>query len=60
MENYFRKTLISRAPIVTIVLNPWYKLYYFETVLKNKGGTRSTIYNKVKGYFTKVYNTYVA
>ena len=60
MENYFRKTLTSRAPVVTTVLNPRYKLYYFETLLKNEGSTRSTIYNKVRDYFTKVYDTYVA
>ena len=60
MENYFQKTLTSRAPTVAIVLDPRYKLYYFETLLKNEGSTRSTIYNKVKGHFTKVYDTYAA
>jgi hypothetical protein len=39
MEKYFKKTLISRAPSVAIVLNPQYKLFYFNKLLENEGGS---------------------
>jgi hypothetical protein len=38
MDDYYKKTMISRAAFVTTVINPQYKLQFFKWVFNATGG----------------------
>ena len=56
MEKYFKKTLIPRAPSVATVLNPRYKLFYFNKLLENEGGSQSIEYKRIEAHFKTIFN----
>jgi hypothetical protein len=58
MEKYFKTTLISRAPCVAMVLNPRYKLFYFNKLLENEGGTQSIECKTIAAHFKPTFNAY--
>jgi hypothetical protein len=58
MEKYFKKTLISRALSVATVLNPRYKLFYFNKLLENEGGSQSIEYKRIEAHFKTTFNAY--
>jgi hypothetical protein len=58
MDNYYKKSMMSRAAFVATVVNPRYKLQFFKWAFTATGGEQSPVYKKGKANFETVYSRY--
>jgi hypothetical protein len=58
IDDYYKKSIMSRAAFVATVVDPRYKLQFFKWAFSATGSEQSSIYKKGKAHLETVYDRY--
>jgi hypothetical protein len=59
LDKYFREAMTTRACSVSTIIDPRYKLVFYQKILENEPPARRlTLLGKIEGHFQTVYNRY--